>query len=336
MIPHLPSKERPFWRGQAIAVAAIATTLVCRAAVDPFINGDLYFTLLFPTVVAAGLFGGAWSAISTAFFGALLVAYFWIPPRFSFSFSNDGLVRLIAFWVVASTIIALTTFVHVVLDALVREQERAATIAREMRHRVQNSLTLIQAVARQTFRSTSDLREAQNMLMARLAALGHAQDLIDEVVDDDIDVEELVRTAVMPFEAHRFVMEGPPLRLSKDGAVSFALLIHELATNAAKYGALSNRSGIVEISWSQESLHRGCLKWQERFGPPVAQPSRAGFGTKLLRSAFPEGKGDTTVLFEPDGVRCTVYFPVRADGNDGGKTAPLGDTATVTQQLAAH
>ena len=87
-------------------------------------------------------------------------------------------------------------------------------------------------------------------------------------------------------------------------------MIHELATNAAKHGALSSPEGKIEIFWLGESDEKGCLTWKERFGPQVVKPSRAGFGSKLLRSAFPQGKGEAALEFEPDGVRCRINFPI--------------------------
>jgi two-component sensor histidine kinase len=120
----------------------------------------------------------------------------------------------------------------------------------------------------------------------------------------------LIDIATDPFETDRFAIGGPPLVLSREVAVSFALLIYELATNAVKHGSLSCPQGRVEISWLEQSGEKGCLTWKERFGPEVVKPSRAGFGSKLLQTAFAQGKGDATVEFEPDGVRCRISFPI--------------------------
>jgi two-component sensor histidine kinase len=313
LIPYLPQGKRSFWKGQAIALVAVLAALSCRTAADPFVDQGLYFTFLFPVVLVAGLFGGTWSAISTAFFGALLIAYIWIPPRYSFNVAGDGLFRLVSFWAVASMVILLTTFVHTVLDILAAAEQRAATTAREMQHRVQNALTLVQAIARQTFRTSENLAGAQDVFSARLAALGRAQALIDEGIDENVTVATLIKTALTPFDTGQFALSGPSLFLPKDVGISFALLLHELATNAIKYGALSSTVGRVEITWQKETPEEGHLIWKEQSGPPVVQPSRIGFGSKLLRAAFPQGRGDASIAFEPDGVRCTISFPIRSD-----------------------
>jgi len=282
--------------------------------VVPLIDGGgLYFTFMFPAVLIAGLFGGTWSGISTALFGGLLTAYIWIPPAFSFALAGDGIFRLFAFWSVASMVILLTAFVHTVLNQMVIAETHANTIAREMQHRVRNSLTLVQAIARQTFRSSDNLIQAQEIFTARVAALGRIQDLIGELPDQDITIEKLIRTALAPFNLGQLAIGGPPVAIDKDFAVSLVLLIHELATNAVKYGAMSSAAGRVEISWVEKPGQKVQLSWKERYGPEVSQPSRAGFGTKLLRSAFAQQENaDATIRFEPDGVRCTVNFSATA------------------------
>jgi two-component sensor histidine kinase len=308
-LPYLPRGPRPFWRGQAIALASVAVALVCRATVAPFVHDGLYFTLLFPAVLVAGFFGGVWSGVTAAAFGGLVSAYIFVPPVYSLRLAGDGLFRLLAFWTSSGLVILLTAFIHAVLDRLAAAEDEAATVAREMQHRVQNTLTLVQAVAHQTFRTAASLQDAREILMERLAALGRAQTLIGEGFEKDVSVRALIHMAIDPFETDQFVIDGPPLIVPRDVAVSFALLIHELATNAAKHGALSTPKGKVEISWLVESAEKGCLIWKERFGPEVVKPSRAGFGSRLLQTAFPQGKGDVTVAFEPDGVRCRISFP---------------------------
>jgi two-component sensor histidine kinase len=234
---------------------------------------------------------------------------FGCPPRFSFSLTGDGVFRLISFWAVASLVIFLTAFVHAVLDQLALAEQRAATIARAMQHRVQNTLTIVQAIANQTFRAADTLGGAQEALSGRLAALGRAHHLIDEGIDGNVALASLINTALSPFDGGQFVLSGPSLIIEKDVGVSFVLLLHELATNAAKYGALSIDAGRVEITWLEDSPQQGRLIWKEQCGPEVVPPSRTGFGSKLLRAAFPQA--EASIAFEPDGVRCTITFPIQ-------------------------
>jgi K+-sensing histidine kinase KdpD len=170
-ISYIPRGVRPFWRGQAIALAAAIVAVVIRAAIDPFVHDGLYFTFLFPAVFVAGLFGGTLAGITTAVVGGTVIAYVWVPPALSFRLHSDGIIRLVAFCFSAGLTLVLTSFVHRVLDKLAAAEKQAATLAGEMHHRLQNTLTLVQAIARQAFRNASTLQEARAILMERLAAL---------------------------------------------------------------------------------------------------------------------------------------------------------------------
>jgi two-component sensor histidine kinase len=317
LIRYLPVYKRPFWRGQAIALVTVIVALATRASIDPFIERGLYFNFLFPAVLVAGLFGGMWSGITVALLGGLLSAYIWIPPKFALALTGEGVFRLVTFWALAAMMILVTSFVHVVLDRLATAEARAKTVASEMKHRIQNNLTLVQAIVRQTFRNSDNLPAAQRVLTDRLAALARAHDLMEHSEAKDLSVERLVRTALEPFDLEHFVLAGPSsVMVPEDFALSVILLIHELATNAAKYGALSSSAGRVGISWAEEpATHEVSIDWKERLGPPVGQPSRAGFGSRLLKAAFAQEGASANVIYEPDGVRCTVSFKGTEPGN---------------------
>jgi two-component sensor histidine kinase len=258
LIHLLPVLKQPFWRGQGVALLALFVALAMRASIDPFIPQGLYFNFLFPAVLVAGLFGGVWSGVTVALLGGLLSAYIWIPPRLVLALTAEGIFRLVSFWVLSAMMLVVTSFVHLVLDRLAVAEARAKTVASEMKHRVQNNLTLVQAIVRQTFRNSDNLAQAQKLLTARLGALARAHDLMEDFTDKDIQLEKLIRTALEPFDLQQFVLAGSPaVIVPEDFVLPLLLLIHELATNAAKYGALSNSAGRVEISWDEESAtHR--------------------------------------------------------------------------------
>lgn len=325
-MPYLANGSVPYSRGQAIALACIVGATALRGVTGAFEPDGMYFTFLFPAIVVAGLFGGTWSGLSTAFFGGLLTAYIWMPPRFSFELNANDFVLLAAFWFSAATVLLLIGFIQLVLEKLRTAQYRAETIAREMQHRVQNSLTLVQAIARQTFAATNDA--AKEIFMARLAALGSAQGLIGESPDEKAELETLIQRVLIAFDANRFACTGPPVRVDRDAGISLALLLHELATNSAKYGALSVSTGVVNISWpDKQPGQKTTIEWKERFGPTVMEPSRAGFGSKLFRSDFTRGTVETKIGFEPDGLRCEMTFstlPRAVNGANGKAPGPGG------------
>jgi two-component sensor histidine kinase/PAS domain-containing protein len=194
------------------------------------------------------------------------------------------------------------------------EQEREMLVA-ELNHRVKNLFAVVRALATQGdgIRSLDEYRQA---LLGRMDALARAHDLLFESHWQGADMRSLAR-ALQPFAGERaeaIEIEGAPLRLDARQALSVSLVLHELATNAAKYGALSVPKGRVRLSWQIELADEGRqvrLRWEERGGPPATAPLETGFGTELIRRAFGFELGGTADLaFEPEGVRLEATFPV--------------------------
>lgn len=189
--------------------------------------------------------------------------------------------------------------------------ERATLLNNELSHRIKNLLATIQAISAQTF-GTSPLRDTFEQ---RLTALSAAHDLITGAGWTG-SLEELVRTALDPFLAGgRITIEGPFVQLDDTQAVPFALALHELATNAAKYGALSGEAGRVEIAWRLEGPGALAFDWRETGGPPVTPPSRRGFGSRMIeRSLAGELKGAARLDFRPEGLVCEIRARLPARG----------------------
>ncbi len=187
----------------------------------------------------------------------------------------------------------------------------------ELNHRVKNSLATVQSIARQTFRDTDPDRLAS--FGNRLRALSQAHDLLTRNSWDTAQLAEVVASAVAPFGSERFAVGGPALHLSPKLAVSLTMALHELATNAIKYGALSVPGGRVQVRWSVEPPEPAGvapwplldLVWTEAGGPPVAPPSCRGFGMKLIGQQLPyEFGGRASLDFEPEGVVCRMRLAI--------------------------
>ncbi|MGA6999127.1 MAG: HWE histidine kinase domain-containing protein, partial [Pseudolabrys sp.] len=149
---------------------------------------------------------------------------------------------------------------------------------------------------------------------ARLQALARANQELIKSNWAGVNLKEIVRLELEPF-AERTLIEGPDIRVGPQLAQNFSLALHELATNAAKYGALSDRNGKVGIHWTvmrEAESNRLKLKWQERGGPQVTQPTRQGFGTTLFRAVFPDVRFDYAV----EGLNCEIDVLLRADEPD--------------------
>lgn len=197
------------------------------------------------------------------------------------------------------------------LERMRAEQERIAAeqgkelLLNESRHRIKNTLAMIQAMASQILRQANP-NELKSFL-ARLHALGEAHELLTSEHWHQAPLFDVVDRAVKPFAAKqegRLVADGPIVWVPANTSLSLTLCLHELATNALKYGALSNGTGQVRVSWAlvdDADERRLQLTWKETGGPPVTAPARNGFGSLLIKST---GEGQTRIDYQPDGVRC--------------------------------
>lgn len=189
-----------------------------------------------------------------------------------------------------------------------RAQERQKLVVSEMKHRIKNSLATIQAIATQTLSRHTGERDA---FIARLHALGRAHDMLTPEGWERAALSAVVNRALEPFQQmhrERFTVDGPGhLWLESSKGVMVAMMIHELATNAVKHGALSNGSGRVSITWVQTSEPNLVkLTWQEIGGPEVRPPKAKGFGSHLIERAFGGQLGAAQFVFDPTGLTCTL------------------------------
>jgi PAS domain S-box-containing protein len=191
-----------------------------------------------------------------------------------------------------------------------RAQEQQKLLVNEMKHRIKNSLATIQAIATQTLNQHANERDA---FIARLHALDRAHDLLTSETWEKAPLGEIVTQALEPFREHlheRITIDGPAdlcLWLDSTKSVVVAMALHELATNAVKYGALSNGSGRVKVSWERHfQPDRVKLIWQESGGPKVSPPKQKGFGSHLIERAFAGQLGGSQLLFNPQGLSCAL------------------------------
>lgn len=183
-------------------------------------------------------------------------------------------------------------------------------VSQELKHRIGNLIAVVQAVARKTFRNADAARVAD--FTARLGALAAAQTVLIDAETKAATLSQAVRRALAPHASTdgRFLVTGSEIVLGGRQSHALTLALHELATNAVKYGALATEGGVVEIEWTLAEDEFNFV-WRERGGPPVSPPTRTGFGTSLittnLKSAF---AGVVEFSFEPDGVRCHLRAPM--------------------------
>jgi PAS domain S-box-containing protein len=189
-----------------------------------------------------------------------------------------------------------------------RAQQQQKLLVSEMKHRIKNSLATIQAIATQTLNQHAKERDA---FIARLHALGNAHDLLTSETWQSAPLHAIVTRALEPFQEQRcdrITVDGPSdLFLDSTKSVMVAMLLHELATNAVKYGALSNGGGCVNVAWEQLiQPDRVKLIWRESGGPKVSPPKQKGFGSHLIERAFGGQLGTAQLVFSPQGLSCTL------------------------------
>ena len=197
-------------------------------------------------------------------------------------------------------------------------EERQRLLINELNHRVKNTLATVQSIALQSFRQT-DAATGSDVVTAfqdRLFALARAHDILTRDNWEGAELRDIVGEVIEPYcrqSSGRCDIDGPRVRLTPSMALALSMAVHELATNAAKYGALSVSKGQVSISWSviPGEPRQLTLCWQERGGPPVASPARKGFGTRLIeRSLAQELAGEVSLAYVPTGVVCTIKAPL--------------------------
>ncbi len=209
------------------------------------------------------------------------------------------------------------TFDRLMDESQQREAERAIAesqreiLVHELAHRVKNTLATVQSIASLSFRHSQGpeaLREFQD----RLQALVRSHDLLTRKNWANADIAEIAKVALAPLreeKSHRFVLSGPPVDLPPTTAVPVAMIMHELCTNALKYGALSNDHGTIEIHWTAEPDPHGAalsLTWSEAGGPTVACPEREGFGSRLIANLTKQMHGSYDVRYPPSGFICHI------------------------------
>ncbi|WP_249406513.1 HWE histidine kinase domain-containing protein [Rhizobium sp. CFBP 13726] len=185
----------------------------------------------------------------------------------------------------------------------------------ELGHRMKNTISVVQSIATQSIRNAASLEDAGEKLQSRMSAYASAHDILLQKNWVSATLGQIVNAATINIGlegSDRVRIEGPEIELDPQAALSFSLVLHELFTNASKYGALSESNGHIEIAWTIEAREGEDFlisSWREVGGPPVAIPTRKGFGSRLIASSL-NSYGTATTDYEPDGVVVTTAMPL--------------------------
>ncbi|MFM6932751.1 MAG: CHASE domain-containing protein [Novosphingobium sp.] len=218
-----------------------------------------------------------------------------------------------------------------VLEWLSDQAALRTSLTRELNHRVKNTLANVLSIVALTRRRTRDIDEFAEGLSGRLRALSATHDLLSQREWTNALVADVVQSELAPYldpEDPHAEISGPDALLAPNDAMSLGLALHELATNAAKYGALSVPEGKVSVTWEIISSERVSVSWQERGGPPVSAPTRRGFGLELIEKIVShELDAPVDLRFASEGVACTLVVPMRSPRQFTIRTGPVAAPA---------
>lgn len=287
----------------ALALLLLGAAVLVRLALDEIIPHQLPFITFYPAVLVAAY----WCGFRPAVVALLLAGVFgalWVPG------SDAGMraLSLALFVATAGVPLVLIESLQVALHQLRQHENQVQLINSELKHRIKNLFSITNSICVQTIRSGGAAVDMERSVSGRIMAIAAAQDLLAAASTEGADLNQLVRALVVTLapDPSRLKVDGPQVRLPADAATPFALILHELGTNAIKYGSWSSDSGYVAVSWTlqNEAL---LFRWREHDGPAVAPPPREGLGSALIKQGLPTAS--VTHELMADGLECQITLP---------------------------
>jgi two-component sensor histidine kinase len=319
----------------ALAVLSVMVALLLRLAIDPYVTGVHYVTF-FPAVIITALVSGLQAGLFCLLLSVGAAAFFLLPPRFAFNIANvSDVLTAVLFVLLTFCIVILMAGMRTVLEhcqtldrkltqhevALRDREDRLAVVVAELQHRSRNLISVVGAIADDTLRTSDTLDDFRATYRDRLAVLGRAQDLLfrtkerGPVTFEELLNGELAAQSVRVGDQGSVTLDGPAgVRLRPGTVQPFAMVLHELVTNAVRHGALKQPNGRLAVRWHREVpannggpwLH---LDWKES-GVEMPTETNAGNGRQLIERALPyQCHARTTFALEADGVHCTISLP---------------------------
>jgi two-component sensor histidine kinase len=270
-------------------------------------QSDLMFVAYIPSILATGLLAGIPAAVGVTLVSTLIIWFVFTPPHLHAASLPHGVLMGFGMYLIAA--VFTIYFAHCCRIVLRRLNERNHTnelLTRELQHRNRNIFTIIEAIVAKTLSADP---ENANKIYRRIRSIMYANDLLTGEKPQLLTLSGLLLQAFDPHGADRMVANGRDVFIEPDTARNLILLINELVTNAAKYGALSNGAGRVLVNWRQ---HEGSvtLHWKEVGGPNVAAVNKQGFGSQLIAACTKALSGAMQSEFSVNGFACSLTFPL--------------------------
>lgn len=289
-----------------LALACVLAATLLRLLIDIVSPDAVPFATFFPALLIATLAGGSAAGVLATVLGAFVSWWLFIEPRFAWTLaSKDHLVSVLLYLFAGALIVWTANQYRLVVARVDEEEHYRRIVVDEIGHRMKNKLATVYAILRHELRGEPDIWDS---VSGRLQALSSADDILSRDGGEGISLHQILAMEVAPFGDDRLVIDGPQIDLFGKLPTVVALLFHELATNAAKYGALSIDGGRVRASLRQtgDTIE---IVWSESGGPPVAPPSRRSFGSNLIERSLDSFGGSARLDFAPMGLACRIVLP---------------------------
>jgi len=290
-----------------LAPLIFAAAVLARLLVDYLVPERLPFITFFPAVLVAAYYCGLGPSILVLVLSAI-AGTIWSDPTGA-SPTAFYVASFLLFVGLSGVNIALVHYLMTTLARLRQRDRQLSLINRELKHRIKNLFSIANSICLQTIKPGKSAEEMSTAVTGRIMAIAAAQDLLSATASEGAELPELVAALVTTLapEPSRLKVEGPAMRLPADTTTPFALILHELATNALKYGAWSRDVGLVKLSWTTEGAALN-FRWREHDGPVLAPPIREGLGSTLIRNSLPGAT--VTHDLKADGLECEISLPL--------------------------
>lgn len=286
------------------AFVAIGLATIARE-IFGWLDVSLPFATYFPAILFTALLAGPHAAGAAIIAVVFIVWWLFIPPRYQFGPLQPSEIANFALFLLSSTLVIwLAHGYRQVVSRLGANQRQRDLMMRELEHRGRNTFAVIEAIVRNTL--GNDAANAEN-IVGRIRAVSSTNDIINQSAEHRASLRSILLNEFRAYGEARLECSGPDIDLSADIARNIALVIHELVTNAVKYGALSNSAGRVSVDWASDGK-TVTMHWRERGGPEIAPPAAYGFGSRLVVRTLKTLSGDITPAFDREGLSCEITF----------------------------